>query len=185
MLLPALRGLRTWLIPRQTREKPSSAFAHPIADHNCNTSHWVKVLFFVVPISVPFIMHSPPCRSNYLLLLECSQSLPQGLWLHYLYFFNFSFGWHAKTCRVLSCRSRPYVTPHSSTTCTTVLSYLCNPFCYYQVLIPLFRSESPFRHAISPLYPNTSHDGSPEIPRDSDPFLESRTPLPPNVSAVV
>ena len=79
--------------------------------------------------------------------------------------FNLIFGRHTKTCRVLSCRSRPYVTPHSSTTCTTVLSYLCNPFCYYQVLIPLFRSESPFRHAISPLCPNTSHDSSPEIPR--------------------
>ena len=87
MLLPALRGLRTRLIPRRTREKPSSAFAHPIADHNCNTSHWVKVLFFVVPISIPFIMHSPPCRSNCLLLLECSQSLPQGLWLYFILFF--------------------------------------------------------------------------------------------------
>ena len=62
----------------------------------------------------------------------------------------FFFGWHTETCRVLSCRSCPYVTPHSSTFHTTIFSYLFNPFRYYQALIPPFRSGSPFRCAISP-----------------------------------
>ena len=119
-----------------------------------------------LPRSRSLIMHPPLYRPNCLLLLECSRSHPQGLSPHCLYFFL--FGWHTETCRVFSCRSCPYVTPHSSTCHTTIFSYLFNPFRYYRALIPLFLSGSPFRRAISPLYyhntVNTSHDSSRSLP---------------------
>ena len=73
----------------------------------------------------------------------------------------FVFGRHTGTRRVLLCRSRPYATLHSSTTCTTVLSYLYNLFSYYHVLIPLFRYRESVPHAISPLDHNTSRDSCP------------------------
>ena len=137
------------------------AFTHPITDHNCNTSHWVKVVIASSSSSpFPHYTLSPPCRPNSLLFLERSRSPPIRSVAKLPLFLSF---WTAPR-PVVALVPVPslYVTPHSSATCTTML---CNPFRYYQVLIPLFRSGSPFRRAISHLYLNTSHDGSLERPR--------------------
>ena len=138
------------------------AFAHPITDHNRNTSvslgqsrHRVIV---VVPVPSLYTLSSMSTQS--LLFLECPRSPPTRSVAKLPLFLSF---WTAH--RDLSCALVPvpslYVTPHSSTTCATML---CNPFHYYQVLIPTFPIRESIPPPISPLYHNTSHDSSPECP---------------------
>ena len=86
-------------------------FAHPITDHNRNTSHWVQVVIASSsspPSPFPHYALSPPFN-------PISSSLnvhgrrPQGLLPNCLYFCL--FGRHSKTCRLLSCQSRPSMSP--------------------------------------------------------------------------
>ena len=176
MFLP--EGLRTRMIPQQTCEKPSH-----IASPTTTTIRLIRSKSSRHrrrPHSLIYAL-SPPCRPNSLLFLECPRSPPTRSVAKLPLFLSF---WTAH--RDLSCALLPvpslYVTPHLSTTCTTML---CNPFHYYQVLIPLFRSGSPFRRAISPLYHNTSHDSSPEHPRAPTLSSNQKRLSHPNVSAVV
>ena len=87
----------------------------------------------------------------------------QGLWPHCLYFPPPPF-WTAR--RELSCA----LVPVPSLRHFSFIYNLRDPFLplqsfrYYQVLIPPFCSGSPFRHAISLLYHNTSHDGGRSLP---------------------
>ena len=111
-------------------------------------------------------MHSPLCRHNPLARMFMIRPPIRSATTLTLVIY-FVSGWHTGTCLVLLCWSHscPYVTPHSSTTCTTVLSYLYNLFSYYQVLVPLFCYRESILHAIPPLDYNTSRDSSPGPPR--------------------
>ena len=137
------------------------AVAHPITDRPQyvllgQSRHHVIV---IVPVLVPSLCTLSSIRPNRLLFLEYSRPPPIRSVAKLPLFLSF---WTAPRPAVCSRASPvPLLTPHSSTTRTTMLY---NPFRYYQVLIPLFRSGSPFRHAISLLYHNTSQDNSPERP---------------------
>ena len=164
MFLPeALRGLRTQLIPRRTREKlshiPSPTTTPPHTFHGSNRQKLSSSSLF------PFLHYALSSMSTQLFPLMRMFTIPPTWSVATLpLLFLFWTAYRDLSCALVAVPSlHPYVTSQSSTTCTTVLSYLYNLFSYYQVLIPLFHFRQSVPCAIYPLYHNTSRDSSSEL----------------------
>ena len=156
------------MIPQRTREKPShipspTTIAIRVSlGQSCGPRR---------PRPRSLIMHPPPCRPNFLLLLQCS--LSRSVTTLPLFIISFWMAYRDLSCALVPV---PSLRHSSSTTCMTVISYLCNSFRYYPVLTSLFLSGSPFRRAILPLYHNTSHDCSQVPPRALTIFSNQECP---------
>ena len=118
------------------------AFAHPITDHNRNTSHWVKVVIASSSSSPsPHYVLSPPRQRNCLLFLECSIAAHQVC------------GRTASIFVFLDSTPRPVVCSRASPVPLCHPSFFYNLYDYALQFFPLLSSADPtfsFRESIPP-----------------------------------
>ena len=111
----ALQGLQTRLIPRQTREKPSH-----IPPPTTTAIHLIGSKSSSRHLSVPSLCTLSSMSTQSLLFLECLRSPPTRSVAKLPLFLSFWTAHRDPLCALVPAPSL-YVTPHSSTTCATML----------------------------------------------------------------